>query len=109
MRNFVFRDEIKNNPPPPQRAPDQPNRSAPRGAGWVSKFFSQVRVIFIFLLLAAIATFVLAHLNEINALAAEKARLVENTIQKHSAENSIRQHALNYENEVDSAASGQKH
>ena len=70
--------------------------------------FTQVRSVFFFLLLAAIATFVLAHLNEINDIAMAKARVVENNIQKLSAQNSLRQSALKYEKEVDSAATGQK-
>lgn len=108
MRRISLIDEAGNRPASSDRAQSRHNRSTHRRTSWWPEIFAKVRAIFIFLLLAAIATFVLAHLNEINAIAAEKARLVENTIQKHSAQNSIRQNALKYEDEVDSAATGQK-
>jgi|SRR5690242_4326986 len=108
MRNFSFRDEVKSSPPPSNHTQPRRKHSTQRGTSWWLKIFAKVRTIFIFLLLAAIATFVLAHINELNAIAAEKAHLVESTIQKHSAKNSIRQDALKYEKEVNSAATAEK-
>lgn len=108
MRNFSFRDEVASRPSQSNRTQPRPRRSAPSGAIFWSKFFAKVRAIFIFLLLAAIATFVLAHLNEINALAAAKARTAETVIRKDTAQDPLRQGALNYEKAVESVGTGQK-
>lgn len=108
MRNFSFRDEVASRPPPSNRTQPRPHRSAPRGTSFWSKLFAKVRAIFIFLLLAAIATFVLAHLNEINVLAAAKARSAETVLQKDNAQDPLRQGALNYERAVESVGTGQK-
>jgi hypothetical protein len=108
MRNFSFRDEVASRPSQSNRTQPRPRRSAPSGTSFWSKFFAKVRAIFIFLLLAAIATFVLAHLNEINALAAAKARTAETVIRKDTAQDPLRQGALNYEKAVESVGTGQK-
>lgn len=108
MRTFSFRDEVENSPPPSSRKPSRRSHSSQCGPNWWFRIFVNVRSILIFLLLAAIATFVLAHLNEINDIALAKAHLVENHIQKLSDHDSLRQNALKYEKEVDSAATGKK-
>ena len=69
----------------------------------IRRFFRKVRAIFLFLLASAIATFILAHVNEINSLAAEKAAQLEQHLKKQDRNNPLRQKALNYEHQVDDA------
>jgi hypothetical protein len=70
----------------------------------LDKIFSQVRVIFLFLLGAAIVTFIVAHQNQIDSLAAQKISHAVKRVQTKSASDPLRQSALNYEKEVDAAA-----
>jgi hypothetical protein len=66
------------------------------------KIFSGVRRTFVFLLGAAIMTFVVAHRNQIHALATQKiCRVVAHVKSKANAADPLRQSALNYEKEVE--------
>lgn len=69
------------------------------------KFFSGLRRVFIFLLLAAIVTFAVWQWNEVNqmgSLATKKIGAVVNQLQTKSAADPLRQNALKYQQEVES-------
>ena len=83
---------------------DRCNRSH-RAKKWTrlkTMFFKGGRGIFYFLLGAAIVTFIVAHRNEIDAVARQKVSRVVNHVQTNTqTADPFRQSALNYEKEVD--------
>jgi hypothetical protein len=94
--------------PPQRRKPARdslaPVRRAPRRKAAGGRFFKKVRRIFIFLLGAAIVTFLLAHWNDLNSVAAQKVGRVMTQVEaKNKANDALRQSALNHENEVNEA------
>lgn len=73
-------------------------------AGLLRRFFGGVRRIFLFLLAAAIVTFIIWRLNEIDSVAAQKITSVASQVQSQHESDPLRQSALNYEKEVEEAA-----
>jgi len=81
-----------------------PEGRAPGGRTLPRKIFSGVRRIFIFLLGAAIITFIVWHQNEIHSVVAQKINRAVNQFHSQSESAPLRENALSYEKEVNEAA-----